>query len=154
MNDLQKLIEQLQGMQGGGKGLFGLGDFATGSLISMGGNVLSGLAGLVSGESWGEKKGKQTYRMAENRLGQDVLHPDQYYADYMRGATEKVQQNKEDVAAKADLTGGQAVGAMWDAQVAPLANFMLQFKARNDELKANRDSKLLSLMGQLGGMYA
>lgn len=137
----------MQMMQGGG--IFGLGDVATGGLFTAGGALLGGLGQLMAGPSWGEKAAKETYGLAKNRLGQSVLEPDQYLADFMRSMAPMVSKEGMRISQRVGLDSGVAQGALWDAQTAPLAQYMFQMKSMADRLKAQNDNSLLALMGSL-----
>lgn len=136
--------------QGGGGGLFGLGDFGTMGLMSLGGNLLGGVAGLLAGETEQEKRGKKVFRLAENRLGQDVLNPDQYLADFYRSQVPEWNRMGENVGKRLGLDSGVAQGAMIDMIQPSIAKFMMNAKMQNDMLTSQQDSMLLSLMAGLG----
>lgn len=119
--------------------------------ISAGGALLGGLAGLFKGESWGDKQAKNLYNMAQNRMGQSVLQPEQYLAEYMRSQAPRWNQQGEAIGRRLNLDSGVAQGEMINAQQPTIANFMLQAKQRGDELKFQNDNMLLSLMAQLTG---
>ena len=135
----------------GGKGLFGLGDMATGGLFGFAGNLLGGLGGLLGGKSDAEKRADQVYSMAKNRIGQNVLNPDQYLADYLRAAAPRMNMQAQGMERRLGLDSGVAQGEMAYNMEAPLAQFMLQAKQQNDMLKNQNDNNLMSIMASLGG---
>jgi len=134
---------------GKGGGLFGLGDTATGGLFSAGSSLLGGLAGLLGGESWGEKQAKKVSNLAQNRLGQDVLQPEQYMAEYKRAMLPEMNRSAEALNRRLGLDSGAAQSDLMFKMQAPLAQFMLNAKMQNDQLKSQNDNMLLQLMGGL-----
>lgn len=135
-------------MKGGG--LFGLGDVATGGLLGAGTTLLTGLAGLLGGKSDAEKRSEKTFNLAQNRLGQDVLHPDQYFADYFRAMAPRFNQQADSITRRLGLDAGVAQGELANSQQSSFAQFLLGAKQQNDILKSQRDNMLLQLMGSLG----
>jgi len=133
------------------KGLFGLGDLATGGLMGFGSSLLGGLGGLLAGKSDAEKRSEKTFNLAQNRLGQDVLQPEQYLAEYMRAAAPKFNAQAEGINRRLGLDSGVAQGEMAHSMQSDIASFMLNAKMQNDQMKSQRDNMLLSLMGSLGG---
>lgn len=141
---LSSLMQQM-----GGGGLFGMGDAATGGMFTLGGSVLGGLAGLFRGESEGSRKARRVFNLAQNRLGQSILDPDQYMMDYYRAMAPQWNRAGEDIGRRLGMDSGVARGAMIDRIQPSLAQMMFQLKSRNDELMSSRDSQLLQLMGGL-----
>jgi len=144
-------IKSFMDMLSNNKGLFGLGDLATGGLLGMGSSLLVVLGGLLACKSDGEKRTEKTFNLAENRLGQDVLQPEQYLAEYMRAAAPKFNAQAEGINRRLGLDSGVAQGEMAHSMQSDLASFMLNAKMQNDQMKSQRDNMLLSLMGSLGG---
>lgn len=146
-NNANPLADLLKALQGGG--LFGLGSAATGGLLGLGTSLLGGIAGLLGGETEEQKRAKQVFAMAKNRLGQNPLNPDQYMADYMRAS----QARNSAVGTRLDKQFGldSGVGASEQAfrMESPLAEFMLNAKMSNDQLKSQNDNMLLQLMSSL-----
>ena len=141
------LAKFLEMMQGGG--LFGLGDTATGGLLSMGGALGAGIADLIGGKSDAQKTASKTYGLAENRLGQNVLNPDQYMADYMRARGPENARRSERLNERFGLDSGTAQSQLAFDMEGPLAQFMLNAKMTNDQMKSRNDNMLLSLMAGL-----
>lgn len=133
----------------GGGGFFGLGDIATGGLITGASALLGGLGGLLAGKSDAQKNAGKVFNLAQNRLGQSVLNPDQYLADYQRASRERNQAVGERINKQFGLDSGVAQSEMAYRMESPLAQFMLQSKQQADALKSQNDNMLLSLMGQL-----
>lgn len=125
------------------------GNPLTSAGIQFGGRALEGLAGLVGGPTWGEGKAKEVFGLAQNRLGQSVIDPDQYYADYLRSVAPMVNKQGEQISQRTGLDSGVAQGALWDAQVSPISKYMFEFGAMADRLQSQSDNALLSLMGSL-----
>jgi len=140
----------LMNLFGNNKGLFGLGDLGTMGLFSFGGSLLSGLGSLLAGESPGEKRTKETYGLARNRLGQSVIEPEQYLADFYRTATPRIKRQGETIERRLGLDVGVAQGELWSSANEMLADFLLQAKMQADILKSQRDTQLLQLMGSMG----
>jgi len=143
---------------GGGKdkasaagGLFGLGDFTSMGLLGLGGDLFKALGSLLGGESEGEKRAKKTFKMAQNRLGQSPLDPNQYLADFMRSMVPEWNQQGENIAKRTGLDSGVAQGAIIDAIQPDLARFMFQANIQNDMARYQGDQALLSLMASLSG---
>ena len=148
---LSKLLAQF----GGGGGLFGLGDLASGGLLSAGGALFGGIAGLLGGKSDAEKRSEKVFNLAQNRMGQDVLHPEQYMADYRRATAGENNRQAERINQRLGLDSGAAQTDIAFRQQDSLAQFMLNSKMQADILKSKKDDMLLALMGGLsGGNYA
>ena len=147
--DNNDAFQQLLSVLGSNKGLFGLGDAATGGLLSFGSAALGGIGGLLMGESEGEKRSKKVFNLAQNRLGQDVLDPSQYLSEFMRATAETRNQQAEGINRRLNLDSGVAQGALGDNLQGPLAQFMLNAKMQNDMLKGQNDNMLLQLMAGL-----
>jgi len=143
-------IPGVMGMLGGGGGLFGLGDLATGGLFSFGSGLLGGLGSLFGGKSDSEKRADKVFSLAQNRLGQDVLNPDQYLADYMRTMAPKFNMQGETMNRRLGLDSGVAQGELAHMMDSELAGFLLNAKMQNDQLKSQRDDSLMNLMAMLG----
>lgn len=111
--------------------------------ISTGLNLLSG---LFQGDTFQEKQAKKVAGLAENRLGQSVLHPEQYLADFMRVFTERQKNIGGRVDKQFGLDSGVGASELFKQTEPTLAQFMLQAKQRNDELTAQNDNVLLQLM--------
>ena len=117
--------------------------------ISLGTSLLGGLGRLIGGNP------ERDYRMkvanlAQNRLGQNVLDPQQYMADYMRSQAPRWNQQSAAIDQRLGLDSGAAQSERMGLMEGPLAQFMLQAKQQNDIMKSQRDQNLLSLMASLG----
>jgi hypothetical protein len=115
------------------------------------GSLIGGIGSLLQGPSWGDKKAKEVYSMAQNRMGQSPLQPEQYLAEFMRANAPRFNQQAEGIARRLNLDSGVAQGEMTQQQQPAIASFMLQAKQRNDELKFQNDNNLMALMAQLTG---
>ena len=149
-------------------GLFGLGDVATGGLFTAGGSLLGGLAGLFRGKSdleqlqedmlrqqmaaagQGSRMRQSAFNLAQNRLGQSVLEPEQYLADYMRSLTPTFNRQAEAVNKRLGLDSGVAQGELARSREFKIADWFWQMKAEGDRLRAVQDNSLIALMAQLG----
>ena len=116
--------------------------------ISAGSSLLSGLGSALF-PSWGTKKKKEVFSMAQNRLGQNVLNPEQYLADYQRALAPRFNQQADAMNRRLGLDSGVAQGELGFQMQFPLAQFMFEAKQQNDMLKSQRDSQLMQLMGSL-----
>ena len=134
------------------KGLFGLGDMATGGLLSMGSTALSGIASLIGGDSKAQKGAQNVYNLAKNRLGQNVLDPNQYMADYQRASRDRNQAVGSRLDKQFGLDSGVGASSMAYQMESPLAEFFLNMKTKNDQLKAQNDNALMSIMAQVSQM--
>lgn len=117
--------------------------------LMAGGELLSGISGLLKGESWGSKKAKEIYNMAQNRIGQSVIHPDQYLADYMRSQAPRWNQDNEAISRRLNLDSGVAQGERMAMMEPGIASFMLNAKQQADVMKSQNDNMLMNLMAQL-----
>ena len=138
-------LEQLLAQLGGGPNPWAMAG-AQGA-----GMLFGGIADLLRGESPGEKRSKETFGLLKNRLGQDVLQPEQYLADYMRSLAPQFNRQAEGVNKRLGLDSGVAQGQMAANQQSTISSFMFNAKMRNDELKSRNDSLLMSIMAQLSG---
>lgn len=118
--------------------------------IGAGTELLKGLAGLIGGPSAGEKRSRKVFNMAQNRMGQSVLNPDQYLADFMRTIAPQINNEATTLSRRVGLDSGVARGALFDRAATPLAEFMMNARKQNDILTSQRDDMLLQLMGSLG----
>ena len=148
-DSLLAILEQYGGGKSGG-GLFGLGDMGTGMLMQFGGNLLQGFAGLLTGKSQPQKNAQKTFNLAQNRLGQDVIDPSQYLAEYMRTILPVMNKEAESLQKSVGLDSGVAQMSLANERESMLSKFLLQAKMQNDQWKMQNDNALLSLMGSVG----
>lgn len=144
-NALQKLLSQF----GGGGGLFGLGDAATGGLFTAGSALLGGIGGLLGGKSEEEKRTEKVFNLAQNRLGQDVFDPQQLVAEFERANFDRNNLMAENINRTLGLDTGVGQGALANQRQSQLAQFVLDAKVQNDVLKSRNDNMLLQLMAGL-----
>lgn len=136
INALQQLIEQSQKFN---PLAFGL---------NLGGDLLGGLTSWLGGSGQRARK-KEVYNLAKNRIGQSVLDPQQYLADYYRSMSPQFNQRANAVNQRLGLDSGVAQAEIGSSMESSLASFLLQAKQQNDILKSQRDDQLLQLMAQL-----
>jgi len=147
MISLDELMEALKP----GKGLFGLGDVATGGLLGMGGSLLGGIGSLLGGDSAGEKKLKQTYGLLQNRLGGDVLNPEQYMANYHRSNAERWGREDEAGAKRVGMDSFLFHNASKGRRDRDALNYFGGMSAQGDMLKSQQDMMILRQMAGIGG---
>lgn len=145
-------LAELLSLLGNNKGLFGLGDVATGGLLSMGSTALGGIASLLGGKSDSQKSAQNVYNLAKNRIGQNVLDPSQYMADYQRASRDRNQAIGSRLDKQFGLDSGVGASSMAYQMEAPLAEFFLNMKTQNDKLKAQNDNALMAIMAQVSQM--
>lgn len=148
------ILSLLKGLGFGGQqketGINGfLGSPLGGLVSSFGGQLLGGLGSLIGGKSQSQKSAKETYNLAKNRLGQNVLDPNQYMASYQQALAPQFNMQAEGINRRLGLDSGVAQAELGSRQQAPLAKFYLDTKVQNDQLKSQFDNQLLSLMGDL-----
>lgn len=143
--DLGSLLNQLQN----NKGLFGLGDVATGGLLGFGTQLLSGIGSALTGPTRAQKESRNLLNEFRNALGQDVINPDANIAAIQRAQMPQLQANAQRLERRFGLDSGVAQGQLAFDQSSGLANALLQLRQQNAQLKASRDSQLRSLMAQL-----
>lgn len=117
--------------------------------LPLGGKILGGLGSLIGGKSDQQKSAKDVYNLAKNRLGQNVLDPNQYMASYQQALAPRFNQQADQINRRLGLDSGVAQAELGSRQQAPLAQFYLDTKVQNDQLKHQFDNQLLSLMGDL-----
>jgi hypothetical protein len=124
----------------------------TGPLAQGAGAIIGGIGGLLSGPSESQKKARSVYGLAQNRLGQSVLDPSQYLAQYMRALAPQFNQQAEGINKRLGLDSGMAQGALAQGQQSTLSGILADLGKFNAQATANRDMGLLQLMLQAGGM--
>lgn len=142
---LGDLLNQLQN----NKGLFGLGDVATGGLLGFGTSLLSGIGSALSGPTRSQKEARNLLGEFRNAIGQDVFNPDSDIAAIQRAQMPQLQANAQRLERRFGLDSGVAQGQLAYDQSSGLANALLALRQQNNQLKASRDSQLRSLMAQL-----
>lgn len=116
--------------------------------LDFGKNLLGGLGGLLFG---GQERARtnEIYNLAKNRLGQNVINPDQYLAQYQQTLAPRFNMQAEGINRRLGLDSGVAQAELGSQMQAPLAQFLLQAKQQNDILKNQNDNGLLQLMASL-----
>jgi hypothetical protein len=113
---------------------------------------LGGIGDLLSGPSESQKKARSVYGLAQNRLGQSVLDPTQYMAQYAQSLAPMFNRQAEGINARLGLDSGLAQQAMARGQQSSLSGILADLSKFNAQATANRDMGLLQLMLQAGGM--
>lgn len=119
-------------------------------LAQFGGQALGGLAGLIAGPSESQKRARTTFDLAQNRLGQSVLDPSQYLAQYMQSMAPRFGQQAERIGSRLGLDSGLAQKALAGQQQSVLSGIMADLMRFNAQATAQQDLGLLQLMGQTG----
>jgi len=119
--------------------------------MNFGGQLLGGIAGLLRGKSDSQKAAKSIYGLAKNRMGQNVIDPSQYMAEYMRSMLPEWNRSAQALDKRLGLDSGVAAGALAESRESSIANFLLQAKMMNDQLKSRNDQFYMSLMGDMAG---
>ena len=154
---------QPQGGFGGGGGglaglLAGLGSTnpVTAGLFAGGQSLLGGLGGLLTGPSAQErrqeeafKQGRQVFALAQNRLGQSVLDPNQYLAQYMQSLAPRFNRQAEAINARLGLDSGLAQKGLAAGRQSVEAGLFADISKLNAQLTSQQDQNLLGLMAQL-----
>jgi hypothetical protein len=147
-NDLLSILKGLGFSQPTGLAGF-LGGPVGGLVTSLGGDILGGLGSLIGGKSQAQKSARDVYNLAKNRLGQNVLDPNQYMASFQQSMAPRFNQQADSINRRLGLDSGVAQAELGSQMQAPLAGFYLDTKVKNDQLKAQFDNQLLSLMGDV-----
>ena len=116
--------------------------------LDVGKSILGGLGGLLFG---GKERARtdEIYNLAKNRIGQNVINPDQYLAQYQQALAPRFNMQAEGINRRLGLDSGVAQAELGSQMQAPLAQFLLQAKQQNDILKNQNDNGLLQLMASL-----
>ena len=152
---IMQLLKMLGGGGQGGGLNFGSTDALsllggpTGIGLNIGGRVLEGIGGLIGGKSDAEKRSEKVFNLAENRLGQNVIDPSQYLAEYMRSMAPQFNRDAAGVSARLGLDSGLAQQELASGRQSQISDFFFKGKMLNDQLKAQQDNMLMSLMAQL-----
>ena len=126
-----------------------LGDLATGGLFSAGSNLLGGLAGLLQGPTDQERRQEKVFNLAQNRLGQDVFDPSQFFSEFQRNIAPEVGRNAELINKRLGLDSGAAQAELFGRANEQLGQGLFDLRLQNEQLKSSRDNSLLALMAQL-----
>lgn len=117
--------------------------------LSAGGSLLGGLAGLFRGKSDSQKRSQQVFNLAQNRLGQSVLEPQQYLAEYLRSMVPMFNRDAGMVSKRLGLDSGAAWGEILRNQQSAKSGALADVMKFNANAMTARDTNLLQLMGQL-----
>ena len=148
-NTLPSGLGDLLGMLQNNKGLFGLGDVATGGLLGFGTQLLGGLGGMLQGKTDAQKEAKSTLGLLKNRLGQDVINPEAEIANIQRSQRPQMQAKAQLLERKFGLDSGVGAGQLAYDQESNFANALLGLRQQNAQLKSQNDNSLLSMIAQL-----
>ena len=128
----------------------GLLDLLAPGIGTFAGGLLGGLGSLLAGKSEGEKRQEKVFNLAENRLGQDVMDPNQFMADIQREFAPQVKRRGEQMEKRLGLDVGVASGELFSEMFEAMSSRMLGLKASAAQAKASRDAQLLGIMASLG----
>jgi hypothetical protein len=117
---------------------------------SAGGELLKGIGGLVSGPSQSQQDMRKVFNLAQNRMGQSVIDPDQYLAELMQSMAPQWGMEAEAMGKRLDIDSGITQHTLARSRQSTISRFMLNAKREADILKANRDQALMSLMAEVG----
>lgn len=131
---------------GGGSWLTNMNPLVGSSLLNMAGGLAGGLAGLFRGKSDSQKRSGQVFGLAQNRLGQSVLDPQQYLAQYMRSLAPKFNKQAEGIGKRLGLDAGVAQGEMARSQQSTLSGLLANLSKFNAQMSTQRDMNLLQIM--------
>lgn len=116
--------------------------------LDIGKSLLGGLGSLLGGGTE-RARTSEVYNLAKNRIGQNVINPDQYLAQYQQALAPRFNMQAEGINRRLGLDSGVAQAELGSQMQAPLAQFLLQAKQQNDILKNQNDNGLLQLMASL-----
>jgi len=133
---------QAPGTSGGG----GLSDLMQSALLQGGGGLAMGLVNLLRGPTTAQKSSQKVFNLAQNRLGQSVMDPNQYLAQYNRALRPQFTQQAEGIGKRLGFESGQGWGEMAKNQQSTLAQIYAEILKFNAGTMANRDSSLLGVM--------
>lgn len=119
-----------------------------------GGALFGGLADLIGGPSQGEKDLEKVFSLAQNRMGQSVIDPSQYLAQYMRALAPQFNQQAEGINRRLDLDSGAAQGELARGQQSVLSGILADLSKFNAQATMNQDMGLLNLMMESAGARA
>lgn len=151
------------GNQGGGGSLtdimqmFGGGGGApwwAGPAGMAGGALFGGIADLLGGKSQGEKDLEKVFSLAQNRMGQSVMEPTQYLAQYMRALAPQFNRQAEGINRRLGLESGAAQGELARGQQSVLSGILADLSKFNAQMTMNQDLGLLNMMMQSAGARA
>jgi len=129
----------------------GSGFNPTDMAVGFGGQLLGGLGNLLRGRTDAQKNSKKVFDLAQNRLGQSVIEPEQFLAEYMRSMLPDWNNSAQALEKRLGLDSGVASGGLAMGRESDIAKFMLNAKLQDAQLKSRSDNMLLSLMGQMAG---
>ena len=119
-------------------------------LAQFGGSLLGGLSNLLSGPSQAQRSARSVFNLAQNRLGQSVLDPSQYLAQYMQALAPRFTQQSERIGSRLGLDSGLAQKALAGQQQSTLSGVLADLEKFNAQATANQDMGLLQLMLNAG----
>lgn len=109
------------------------------------GGLLGGLAGLFRGPSESQKRSRAIGDLALNRLGQSVLDPSQFLAQYAQSLAPQFNQQAESINRRLGLDSGLAQGALARHQQSTLSGILADLTRFNAQATAQQDLGLLNL---------
>ena len=96
-----------------------------------GGSLLGGLAGLLAGPSESQKRSRDIFNLAQNRLGQSVLDPTQYLAQYSQSLAPMFNRQAEGINRRLGLDSGAAQSALARSQQSTLSGILADLTKTN-----------------------
>jgi hypothetical protein len=121
-----------------------------GPASAFGGELLGGLAGLFAGPTESQKSSRKVFNLAQNRLGQSVLDPTQYLAQYMQSLAPQFNRQAEGINRRLGLDSGLAEQILASTQQSTLSGILADLTRFNAQATANQDLGLMRLMMQAG----
>ena len=97
------------------------------------------------------EKYQKVFGLAQNRLGQSVLDPSQFLAQYMQSLAPQFSQQAESINRRLGLDSGVAQGELARGQQSTLSGILADLTRFNAQATANQDLGLLNLMTRSAG---
>lgn len=111
----------------------------------LGGNLLSGLGSLLRGPTESQKRSRAVGNLAQNRLGQSVLDPSQFMAQYQQSLAPQFNRQAEGINRRLGLDSGLAQQSLARGQQSTLAGILARLTQFNAQATAQQDLGLLNL---------
>ena len=130
-------------------------------LVSMGaqagGSLLSGIGGLLAGDSWGEKKLKGLYQYLDSLKSQPAISMGRVNAlqpQFMQGMGDYANQLSVGASRRYGLDSGAATGEIQHLASARLAELMAQLRWQAMNMNAQRPLDIAQMQAGIGGRLA
>jgi hypothetical protein len=111
------------------------------------GGFAGGIADLFRGPSQGEQDLEKVFGLLQNRLGQSVLDPSQFLAQYMQSLAPQFNKQAAAIDVRLGLDSGAAQGELARGQQGILARILADLNVKNQIATSQQD---LSVLAQLG----